>query len=96
MMSEQALIDVLFSEIKEKGEIKESEQLAEIEDSMSQIKLQIQRCSKITQSILKFGRQGESKTTDIDLSTFFPEIIAMVEKKASVQGIVIKNEIAKN
>jgi two-component system, NtrC family, sensor kinase len=96
MMSEQALIDVLFSEIKEKGEIRESEQLTEIEDSMSQIKLQIQRCSKITQSILKFGRQGESKTTDIDLNAFFPEIIAMVERKASVQGIVIKNEIASN
>ncbi|TFG89530.1 MAG: sensor histidine kinase, partial [Syntrophobacterales bacterium] len=48
MKSEQALIDTIFSDLKQKGELKESEDLAEVEDSMDQIKLQIDRCAKIT------------------------------------------------
>ena len=94
MKSEQTLMDTILSDLKEKGELKESEDLAEFEDSMDQIKLQIDRCAKITQAILKFGRQGEPISRDVDLSVFIPEVASMIEKKASVHGITLKEEIA--
>lgn len=90
MKSEQALIEVIFADMKERGEVKVSQDLEDIEDSMDQIKKQIDRCAKITQAILKFGRQGEAMERDVDLHEFIPEVLAMVEKKASVQGIRIR------
>ncbi|MDY6970711.1 MAG: ATP-binding protein [Thermodesulfobacteriota bacterium] len=87
MKSEQALMDAVFSELKEKGQLKESEDLAELEDSIAQIRLQIERCSKITHSILAFGRKGEAEPTAVDLRTFIPEVTGMVAKKAIVHGI---------
>ncbi len=94
MKSEQSLIDAILSDLKEKGEIKESEDLKEIEDSIAQIKLQIDRCSKITRAVLKFGRESEVVSTDIDLGSFIPDIISMVENKATVEGITVAQEIS--
>ena len=96
MKSEQTLIDAILSDLKEKGEIKESEDLKEIEDSLAQIKLQIDRCSKITHAVLKFGRESEVISTDIDLGSFIPDIVSMVENKASVEGITVTQEISED
>jgi len=96
MKGEQALIGAILRDLKEKGEIKESEDLKEIEDSMAQIKLQIDRCSKITHAVLKFGRESEVVSTDIDLRVFIPEVVSMVENKASVEGITVKQEISED
>lgn len=93
MKSEQALVDTILSELKEKGEVKESEDLKELEDSMHQINLQIDRCAQITQAILKFGRKSEPVSRDLDLGSFVPEVIGMISKKASVQGISVEHEI---
>ena len=94
--SEQSLIEINLSELKETGQLKKSESLDEIEDSMEQIKLQISRCSKITQQILKFGRQSEPEKNDVDLRSFIPEITDMVAKKASVHGITVKQNVAED
>jgi len=96
MTSEQALVDTIFSDMIHKGELKESQDLADLKDSMAQIKLQIERCAKITQAILKFGRQSEPVSKDIDLVTFIPEVTAMIVKKASVNGIAVKEEISEH
>ncbi|PKN29967.1 MAG: two-component sensor histidine kinase [Deltaproteobacteria bacterium HGW-Deltaproteobacteria-21] len=93
MKSEQTLIETIFSDLKQKGELKESEDLKDVEDSMSQIKLQIDRCAKITQAILRFGRQSDSAPKDIDLSIFIPEVLGMIEKKAAVTGIALRRDI---
>jgi len=90
------LIETIFSDLKEKGaleELRDSEDLKDVEDSMSQIKLQIDRCAKITQSILRFGRQSDSAPKDIDLSIFIPEVLGMIEKKAAVHGIKLERDI---
>jgi two-component system NtrC family sensor kinase len=92
--SEYALIEMIFADLKEKGEIKESEDLAELEDSIDQIKVQVDRCADITQAILQFGRKGEPVTKDVDLRTFIPEVTGMVANKAGVHGIVIEQEIS--
>jgi len=96
MKSEQALIDAILLEMKEKDDIKETEDLKEIEDSIRQIEIQIERCSKITHSVLKFGRKTEVESKDIDLSDFIPEVVSMVENRAKVHGIALRQEIAKD
>jgi two-component system NtrC family sensor kinase len=96
MKSEHSLIEVILSELKEAGELKPSESLSELEDSINQIDLQIGRCSGITQSILKFGRQSEPVFENIDLRTYIPEVTEMVAKKASVNGIDLKQEISEH
>ncbi|MGD8387438.1 MAG: ATP-binding protein [Desulfobacteraceae bacterium] len=96
MKSEQALIDTLLEELREKGELKETDELTEIVDSMNQISLQIGRCSKITQAILKFGRQSEPVKKNMNLRTFIPEVADMVEKKASVNGIAVEKDVAED
>jgi two-component system NtrC family sensor kinase len=94
MTSEQALVDTIFTDMIRKGELKESQDLADLKDSMDQIKLQIGRCAKITQAILKFGRKSEPVSQDIDLVAFIPEVTSMIVKKASVNGITLKEEIS--
>jgi len=96
MKSEHALIDSIVSGLKEKGDLQPSESLSELEDSMEQIDLQINRCGAITQSILKFGRQSEPVVEDIALHKYIPEITSMVEKKAAVHGIDLRQEVAED
>lgn len=92
--SEQALMDYILNEIKEKEEITNAEALAELEDSIRQIVIQIDRCANITQAILKFGRKTEPKLENVDLREFLPEVIDMVANNAKVQGIELDQVIA--
>jgi two-component system NtrC family sensor kinase len=92
--SEYTLVEMILTDLKEKGELKDSEDLADLEDSIDQIKHQVDRCAEITQAILQFGRKGEPETKDIDLHAFIPEIAEMVAKKASVHGIAIEQGIS--
>ncbi len=90
---EQTLIETLLAEMKDAGKLEASETLSELMDSLDQIKLQISRCSKITQAILKFGRQSEPETTNIDLHHFIPEVTKMIQQKASIHGISFDQRI---
>jgi two-component system, NtrC family, sensor kinase len=96
MKSEQALIDAIFSDMKEKKDLKNTPDLVDLEDSLSQIKVQIDRCADITQAILKFGRKSEPVIKDVDVAAFITEVSGMIVKKASVQGIALKEEISEN
>ncbi len=96
MKSEQTLVQTILSDLKEKGRIEESEDLAELEDSVHQIAIQTDRCAEITQAILRFGRHGESMAKDVLIQDFIPEVVAMIEKKASVHGIRIKQKIVRD
>ncbi len=93
MKSEQALLKMIVSELKKKNDFKESEDFKELEESIGQFDLQIDRCARITQAILKFGRKTEPSTEAINLKKLLPEVIGMISKKASLQGISIENEI---
>lgn len=94
--SEHSLVEMILSDLKEAGQLKESESLNELNDSMAQVRLQIDRCAKITQAILKFGRQSDVAVQDVDLRTFIPEVTSMISKKASVHGIDLKVDVAKD
>jgi two-component system, NtrC family, sensor kinase len=92
--SEQALMDYIIKEIKEKNEITNPEAIAELEDSIRQIVIQIERCATITQAILKFGRKSEPVLENVDLREFLPEVIDMVSSKAGVEGIAIHQDFS--
>lgn len=92
--NEYTLIDMILAEFKEKGQLPETEDLTELQDSLDQIHKQVERCATITQAILKFGRKSESVPQDLDLAAFIPEVTEMVAKKASVHGIAIKQSIS--
>lgn len=92
--SEHALIEMILADLKALGQLKSSEDLTDLEDSIAQIKHQVDRCADITQAILQFGRKGEPVSQNIDLRSFIPDVVGMVAKRASVHGIRIEQQIA--
>ncbi len=96
IQNEQSLIDLTLSELKEKGQIKESKPILELEECVRQIKLQVNRCAEITQAILKFGRKAEPVLMEIDLKSFIPEVTAMIQQKAKIHGIFLETNISEN
>ncbi len=92
--SEQALIKMIMSDLTEKGLVNAPEELAELDDSIEQIELQVKRCSDITHSILKFGRKTDANPQDVDLSLFIPEVSDMVVNKATVNGIKVHLDLS--
>ncbi|PIE69429.1 MAG: two-component sensor histidine kinase [Deltaproteobacteria bacterium] len=93
MKSDHAYIELILEDMKKKGDMKEGEESHEIDQALIQIQNQIGRCAKITRSILRFGRQGKPEYKDMDLNTFLPEVVGMIEKKAAVNGIEIIREL---
>ena len=91
--SEQALIETILEDFKQQQSLSESDDMADFEDSIKQIGLQVNRCSEITHSILKFGRKNESEVQPVLLDKFIPEIIKIVQKKAQVQGVTVQQKI---
>ncbi len=92
--SEHALVDMILLELTDKGKINAPEEMAELHDSINQIGLQVQRCSEITHSILKFGRKTEATPKDVDLKEFIPGVVQMISGKASVNGVNVQIDIA--
>ncbi len=92
--SEQALIEIILEDLKQGRLTTESEDMADLEDSIRQIALQVNRCSEITHSILKFSRKNKPEVQKVSLDQFIPEITKMIQKKAQVQGISVQQHIA--
>jgi two-component system NtrC family sensor kinase len=92
--SEYALVEMILADLKDRGQLKQSKDLTDLEDSVNQIKHQVDRCADITQAILQFGRKGEPLSQDIDLCSFIPDVVGMIAKKAGVHGIGIEQQIA--
>jgi two-component system NtrC family sensor kinase len=92
--SEHALIEMILADLKDKQQLKQSGDLKDLEDSIAQIKQQVNRCADITQAILQFGRKEEPESRDIDLKSFIAEVVGVITKKASVHGIGIEQQIA--
>ena len=93
MKSEQSLMSVLIDDLKKNPSLEQSPEIEELEDSISQVSLQIGRCAKITQAILKFGRKSEPEKKRVNLAELLPDILAMIEKTATVNGIRIQTDI---
>ncbi|HKK00422.1 MAG TPA: ATP-binding protein [Desulfotignum sp.] len=93
--SEHALVVSVLNEMFEKNKIgRDDEDVVEIQDSLSQIELQVSRCSDITRAILKFGRKNETRVQLLHPDEEIPEILKMIEQKASVEGIAVFQRIS--
>ena len=93
MKSDRALMEMIFSDLKKRGDVRE-EDVKDLEETLDQLKLQIERCSKITQAILEFGRKSEPTRKDVDVGEFISQVTSMINEKANVQGIRVKKEIS--
>jgi two-component system NtrC family sensor kinase len=92
--SEHALMASIFQDLFENEKIDpEDEEVLELQDSLSQIELQVSRCSDITRAILKFGRKNETRVQLLYPGEQIPEIIKMIEQRATVEGIAVFQNI---
>ena len=91
-------LQVMQSELAYMGEImgdveKGTGDLAEVRDSLGQLKLQIGRCSEITRSVLNFGRKSASKDRAVAIGDFLMDVTKMVRTRAEVGGVLFQAEI---
>ena len=87
--AESALIDSIIPDLKKRGELVESEDSRDMEDSLDQIKIQVDRCAAITGAILKFARQKDLNPQVIDLCETLPEVTHMIARKAELDGVAL-------
>ncbi|MFH1138115.1 MAG: ATP-binding protein [Pseudomonadota bacterium] len=87
--SELTLAETIMDDLKAAGDLKPSADQEQVEDSLKQIRTQVDRCGTITQGLLKFARKKESEPGKVDLKVFLPSVIRLVENKAAVEGIRI-------
>lgn len=67
--------------------IQSSEFESQFQDSMNQIDVQVQRCKRITQNLLRFSRRTESLLETVDINQFIKEVIELMEREARASGI---------
>ena len=87
--SELALIRVVWKDIWRTYHLKDDENTLQMTDCLVQIQKQTDRCGQITQGILKFARQSEPVSQQIELQKFIPDVVQMVSKQAQVSNIHI-------
>lgn len=90
--SEMTLVETILDD-QGPGSAIDTADMDEIKDSFQQIKYQVDRCGDITKALLKFARKRESQAGKVDLHTFLPQTIHLIENKANVEGIEIVREI---
>jgi signal transduction histidine kinase len=96
MKSDQAYIEMLLQDFRARAK-EDADFLGDVNEmaaSVNQIKLQIDRCARITHSILSFGRAGKSEAQNIDVAKFIPEVLTMIHKKIQLSNIALRVEIS--
>jgi two-component system NtrC family sensor kinase len=73
--------------------IQSSEFEIQFQDSMNQIDVQVQRCKRITQNLLRFSRRTESILETVDINRFIREVIELMEREARAGGIKFFSEL---
>jgi two-component system NtrC family sensor kinase len=59
----------------------------QLRDSTQQIDIQVQRCKRITQNLLRFSRRTRSLIEPVDINQFLREVIELMEREARSGGI---------
>lgn len=89
MKSDQAYMEMLLDDFRKKAADDPNflKDVDEVISSLTQIRLQIDRCARITHSILNFGRAGSAEEQNVDLAKFVPEVLTMVNNKMRLNNI---------
>ncbi len=96
MKAEEAMIRDVIKDLRAEGVLPESENVRLLEDSVSQIGIQIDRCKRITDGLLRFARQSEASFKTIEPRSFIDDVVGMVERKAVVENITVVRDIQEN
>jgi two-component system NtrC family sensor kinase len=78
----QILLDLMGQTPTLDGDFREA-----LLESLSQIDVQVQRCKRITQNLLRFSRRTTSVIETVDLNEFIGEVIELMEREAKTSGI---------
>jgi two-component system NtrC family sensor kinase len=65
----------------------------QLDDSLNQIDVQVQRCKRITQNLLRFSRRTESLIEPVDLNAFIREVVELMDREARSSGIKFFTEL---
>jgi two-component system NtrC family sensor kinase len=68
----------------------------QMDDSLNQIDVQVQRCKRITQNLLRFSRRTESVIEKVDLNAFIREVVELMDREARSSGIKFFTELDPN
>ena len=93
MKAEHMLIQELMSDVEKSKRFPDPENMRLIKDSIKEIDIQIERCSRITQGLLNFARKNEAVMKPVMMQEFLPEMVGMVEQKALVENVRIIQKI---
>jgi two-component system NtrC family sensor kinase len=93
MKSELTMLDLVLEDAEKENVPLTGTVKSEVHDSLDQMKLQINRCSQITSSILRFGRKEPAAATRLDLNDLVRDIGSMVAKKAETRGIDFQRSV---
>ena len=64
--------------------------------SLHQMDLQVHRCKRITQNLLRFSRRTKPSIETVDLNAFITEVIELVEREAKTSGIRFLADLEEN
>ncbi|MBU2622073.1 MAG: HAMP domain-containing histidine kinase, partial [Proteobacteria bacterium] len=64
--------------------------------SLSQTESQVNRCSLITQNLLKYSRRNKSQSDTVNLNAFLEEVIRLMDGKAKGMGIHFALDLEKD
>jgi two-component system, NtrC family, sensor kinase len=65
----------------------------QLTQSLSQIDSQVQRCSRITQNLLRFSRRITAAPQDVDLNLALRDVVGLLEKRAHTCGIQVSLDL---
>jgi two-component system NtrC family sensor kinase len=68
----------------------------ELEESLSQIDTQVQRCNLITHNLLRFSRRTGSRVEMVNLNGFLKEVVQLMEGKAKGMGVHFNIDLEKD
>ncbi len=68
----------------------------ELQESLSQIDTQVQRCNLITHNLLRFSRRSESRIEMVNLNALLEEVIQLVEGMAKGMGVQFSIDLEKD
>ncbi|MDP3028746.1 MAG: ATP-binding protein [Deltaproteobacteria bacterium] len=78
-----------MKDLLKKEDVKDSPNVREFEDCITQIKHQAGRCRRITHNLLSFARKLEPKVENITLNSLIEDVINLVEREARINDITI-------
>ena len=93
MQSEVRLIEDLVDDVEKTDGRTDKEKYGVIRESLEQCRIQIGRCSRITNDLLSFARKTERAREPLNVQELLPEVVGMIERRAGLANIDVRQEL---